>query len=113
MSSAVRSMTLRSTASEPVTETDSRTACSAHSALRPRTSAIPRMSAAASFVIFALRSPSMSSPLPETGCAAPIWVLGAIAAMCPAIVIKVPAEAARAPAGPTKTTTGTSAARKR
>ena len=55
----------------------------------------------------------MSSPPPATGCAAPICVLGAIAAMCDAIVMKVPAEAARAPAGLTKTTTGTSAARKR
>ena len=55
----------------------------------------------------------MSSPPPATGCAAPIWVLGAIAAMWPAIVMNVPAEAARAPAGLTNTTTGTCAARKR
>ena len=37
------------------------------------------------------------------------WVLGAMAAMCAAMVMKVPAEAARAPLGETYTTTGMSA----
>ncbi len=43
----------------------------------------------------------MSPPPLFTGCAAPIAVLGAIAATCAAIVMKVPAEAARPPAGAT------------
>ena len=57
-------------------------------------------------------SPSRFSP-PATGCAAPICVFGAIAAMCAAIVMNVPAEAARAPAGLTNTAVGTSAASSR
>jgi hypothetical protein len=44
--------------------------------------------------------------------AAPIAVPGAIAAMCADIVMRAPAEAARAPAGATWTTTGTLAPRK-
>ena len=44
-----------------------------------------------------------------TGCAAPMFVAGAMAATCAAIVMKTPAEAARAPVGATYTTTGTSA----
>ena len=49
---------------------------------------------------------SIGCPVPATGCAAPMWVPGAIAATSAAIVIRNPAEAARAPLGPTKTTTG-------
>ncbi len=45
-------------------------------------------------------------PMPATGCAAPMLVPGAIAATSAAIVITNPAEAARAPEGPTKTATG-------
>jgi hypothetical protein len=41
----------------------------------------------------------MTAPPPDTGCAAPIWVPGAIAAMSAAIVMMNPAEAARAPDG--------------
>src|SRR5215467_5624212 len=52
-------------------------------------------------------SPSMSLPSPDTGCAAPMFVPGAMAATCPAMVINVPAEAARAPLGATYTTVGT------
>ena len=43
----------------------------------------------------------------ETGWAAPMLVLGAIAATSAAIVMKQPALAAHAPAGDTYTTTGT------
>ncbi len=45
-------------------------------------------------------------PIPDTGWAAPMFVPGAIAAMSAATVITKPAEAARAPDGPTKTATG-------
>src|SRR5437764_3108931 len=45
-----------------------------------------------------------------TGCADPMFVPGAIAAMSAASVMYMPAEAARAPDGETKTTTGTGAA---
>ena len=53
---------------------------------------------------------SIFSPLPVTGCAAPICVPGAIAAMSAAMVIRNPAEAARLPDGPTKIATGVRAA---
>jgi hypothetical protein len=46
------------------------------------------------------------SPVAETGCAAPMCVPGAMTATSAAIVMTKPAEAARAPEGPTKTTTG-------
>ena len=52
----------------------------------------------------------MSEPSAEMGVAAPMFVAGAIAATCAASVTKVPALAARLPAGPTHTITGTSAA---
>ena len=110
-SAATRSITLSWTASSPVIDTEFRTASSAHCSLRPRCLAIPRMSAAASLVTFSRRSPSISSPLPEIGCAAPICVLGAMAAIWPARVMNVPADAALAPAGLTNTITGISAAR--
>lgn len=48
--------------------------------------------------------------LPSTGCAAPMCVPGAMAATSAAMVRMKPAEAARAPAGPTKTATGVFAA---
>ena len=60
-----------------------------------------RICAAASFSALARRSPSMSPPDPLTGCAAPMFVVGAIAATWPARVMKVPADAARAPGGET------------
>jgi hypothetical protein len=53
---------------------------------------------------------SITSPLPETGCAAPMWVPGAMAATSAAMARMKPAEAARAPAGPTNTATGVRAA---
>ena len=37
----------------------------------------------------------------KTGCAAPVWVPGAMAATWPAIVMNTPADAAREPDGPT------------
>ena len=46
----------------------------------------------------------------DTGCAAPMWVPGAITATSAASAMMKPAEAARAPDGPTKTTTGVRAA---
>ena len=49
----------------------------------------------------------MSPPVAFTGCAAPIVVLGAIAATLPAITMNVAAEAARAPLGETYVITGT------
>ena len=49
---------------------------------------------------------SIFSPLPDTGCAAPMCVPGAMAAMSAAMVMRKPAEAARFPDGPTKTATG-------
>ena len=55
----------------------------------------------------------MSAPFESTGCAAPMFVAGAIAAMFPAMVMNVPAEAARAPWGATKVTIGTLAERNR
>ena len=48
----------------------------------------------------------MACPLPETGCAAPMCVPGAIAAMSAAMVRMKPAEAARPPAGPIQIATG-------
>jgi hypothetical protein len=61
------------------------------------------MNATASLVTFALSI----APLTPTGCAAPITVLGAIAFSWQAIMMKVPAEAARAPEGPVQHSTGT------
>ena len=51
----------------------------------------------------------MSEPSPEMGVAAPMLVAGAMAATWAARVRKVPALAARLPAGPTQTKTGISA----
>ena len=97
---ATRSTTLSCTASRSVIETDWRTAFSAHSALRPRSRAIVRTNAAASFSIFFMLSLS-TPPLSATGWAAPMLVAGAMAATWAAIVMNTPAEAARAPVGAT------------
>ncbi len=109
--SATRSTTLRLTASRSVAETEDRTAFSAHSTLRPRSAAIVRAKAAASFSTFLVISLSMPPPPTGTGCAAPMLVAGAIAATCAAMVMNTPAEAARAPVGDTYTMTGTGEAR--
>ena len=61
------------------------------------------MYAAASFVTFSSRM----SPVIPTGWAAPTLVPGAIAANGHEIRMKAPAEAARAPGGPTQQSTGT------
>ena len=66
-----------------------------------------RMSAAAALVALSDRVSGRSSPPLPTGVAAPMLVLGAITATCAAAVMKVPAEAACAPRGETKTTVGT------
>jgi len=67
--------------------------------------------AAASSRAFSFITPSIASPAPPTGWAAPVFVPGAIAATSAAISRKKPADAARAPLGPTQTTTGTGEAR--
>src|SRR5213594_2524672 len=87
-------------------------AFSPHSALRPRSMAIVRMNAAASFSTLRMLSLSMPPPT-DTGWAAPMFVAGAMAATWAAMVMKTPAEAARAPVGPTHTTTGISALSRR
>jgi len=58
------------------------------------------MNAAASFSIF-FSSFCAAPPPSATGEAAPMFVAGAIAATCAAIVMKTPAEAAREPVGAT------------
>src|SRR2546422_467132 len=108
MESATRSTTFSFTASRSVIATAWRTAFSAQSALRPRSSETVRMNATASFSIFFIIV--LSAPPPSaTGEAAPMLVAGAIAATWAAIVMKTPAEAARAPVGATNTMTGNSA----
>ena len=99
MFSATRSTILSFTASRSVADTDDRTAFSAHSALRPRSVAMVRAKAAASFSIFLTISLSGVPPPTVTGCAAPMFVAGAIAATCAAMVMNTPADAARAPVG--------------
>src|SRR3972149_881194 len=90
--SAMRSTTLSFTASRSVADTDARTAFSAHSAFRPRSVAMVRAKAAASFSIFFALSLSICPPPTATGCAAPMFVAGAMAATCAAMVMKTPAE---------------------
>ena len=88
-------------ASCSVADTLARTAFSAHSWFRPRSRATLRMKAAASFSTFRDMSLSMLPPPAATGCAAPMLVAGAMAATWAAIVMKAPADAARAPVGAT------------
>jgi hypothetical protein len=97
-SSATKSTTLRSTASEAVTDAPSLTESSANSTSLPRRSATETAKATASLMILSLAVSPDSRP---TGVAAPIEVAGAMAATWAAIVMNVPAEAARAPAGST------------
>ena len=59
------------------------------------------MYAAASEVTFFCIVPSSSGPIADTGVAAPVFVPGAMTATSAEIMIKKPAEAARAPAGAT------------
>ena len=91
-------MTPISRASLAPTLSESRTARSAQSPLRPcGPRRGPRRNAAASFVAFA----DSIAPERPTGCAAPTFVAGAIAATGQASRMKVPADAARAPLGET------------
>ena len=116
---ATRSITPSSRATSCVLASASRTALSAHSTLRSRSFAIDSMKAIVNFSAFSCdtsrRSPSSSRwpppPPALTGEAAPMLVPGAMAATWPAMVMKVPAEAAQAPRGDTNTTTGTRALR--
>jgi hypothetical protein len=101
-------MMLSRRASRSVADTLCRTAFSAQSAFRPRSRAIVRTKAAASFSIFFIDSLSTWPPT-ATGCAAPMFVAGAMAATCAASVMKAPADAARAPVGDTYTITGSGA----
>ena len=80
ISVAMRSITFCSSASDAVRLVASRTVFSAHSILRPRSSAKPRICATASFTTLRSRLGSIASPSPRTGVAEPILVAGAIAA---------------------------------
>ena len=103
---AMKSTTLRSTASVSLAATAERTAFSAHSMLCPRWAATVRANAAASLV--ALRASVESiGPWRLIGVAAPMLVPGAIAATSPAMVTNTPADAARAPPGVTHVMIGT------
>src|SRR6266852_529869 len=83
------------------------TAASAFSALRPRCRASVRMNARASCSAFSFSVFGRSFPSAATGCAAPVLVLGAIAATSPAAGRKKPAEADDEPEGETYVTIGT------
>ena len=93
-------------ASTSVNDRLSRTASSASFAFRPRPVAHVLAAAATSDAIFFAIVSSSFSPLPCTGCAAPMCVPGAMAATSAAMVIRNPADAARLPDGPTNTATG-------
>ena len=69
------------------------------------------MKARASCSAFSFSVFGSSCPSPATGCAAPVFVPGAIAATSPARRRKNPADAAEAPEGETYVTTGTFEAR--
>jgi hypothetical protein len=84
----------------------SRTASAASGTLRPRAAARDRAYAAASEAAFFAVVSSIASPDPDTGVAAPMWVPGAMTATSAASARMKPADAARAPDGPTNTTTG-------
>src|ERR1700687_238061 len=101
----------RPIASPELAEVPLRTALSAQSALRPRSTARPRILATEFSISLARRSEFRLLPLASIGVAAPITVLGAIAATCEAKVMYVPADAAWPPDGHTYTTTRTFAAR--
>ena len=84
----------------------SSTACSARATFLWRASASERTYAAVSDVAFFASVSSIFCPSPETGCAAPMCVPGAMAATSAAMVSRNPADAARDPDGATNTTTG-------
>jgi hypothetical protein len=101
MSVAIRSMTFRSSASLAVYAVASLTVRSRASALRSRLSAMPRNKAAASSVALRWSVSGRSSPPASTTEAAPMLVVGAIAATPAAATMNVPADAAWAPSGQT------------
>jgi hypothetical protein len=106
------SITFLSKASLAVRETLLRTIDAATPAFLPRSSARDRICAARSLVIFRFSSLSCTScPEALTGWAAPMFVPGAMAAIWAAITRNAPADAARAPVGPTQTATGIGAER--
>ena len=107
ISFATISITFSLRASDSVTEMLFRTAFSAHSTFFFLFSAILFTWATMSLTTFSDMVPSISLPPAPTGCAAPILVPGAIAAMSAAMVIMTPAEAALAPLGATYDITGT------
>ena len=112
-SRSVRSVATRSisggdafSASASVKARLSFTASSHSVTLRPRLLARFRAYAARSSADFLAIVSSIFSPVPLTGCAAPMLVPGAIAATSAAMVMMKPADAACTPAGDTYTTTG-------
>ena len=94
---AIRSITSSASACSALMLTASVTNDSATSALRPCSSAIARIEAAASFTAFS----DPIAPSRPTGVAAPTFVLGAMAATSHESSTNEPAEAARAPDGAT------------
>ena len=107
--SAMKSTTFNSTASRALKDEAFLTVSSSLSWLRPRSWAMLRIRAAASFSTLLARVSPKSCPPEATGVAAPILVPGAITAKLAAAVMKVPAEPALAPLGETYTATGTRA----
>ena len=106
----MKSMTPRLSASVALYAAASKTArasASTASVVRSRSVAISRRKAAASWVVFAFIVSGRSFPPESTGAAAPTVVPGDMAAMWAAASMNVPADAARAPDGVTKTATGT------
>ena len=111
MSGTIRSITPSSRASSAEYAVARSTVSSRASALRLRAWAMLRMKALVSALILRESVGGMSPPSDLTGEAAPMVVPGAMTAKWAAAVMKVPADAARAPAGPTNTATGTSESR--
>ncbi len=102
----MKSTSPAASASAAVNERLSSTAFSASATSRPCRVASERIVAAASCSTFLPIVPSIVSPWPPTGWAAPVLVPGAITATSAAISRKNPAEAACEPLGATQTTTG-------
>jgi hypothetical protein len=98
---ATKSIAPSASASVSVDEMLDSTVCSAQEMLRLRFSAIVRMKALVSLTILEVIVDESLEPSIPTGCAAPIFVPGAIAATCAARVINTPAEPALEPPGAT------------
>ena len=109
-STAMKSMTPSASASAALYADASKIVLSSAltaSGSRPCVLAISRRKAAASWVAFAFSVSDRSFPLASTGAAAPTVVLGDMADTWAAARMNVPADAARAPDGVTRTATGT------